>query len=120
MDNYQKQLSTWQKSANKQADFLFVKKLIKEWPQAEIYLVGGAVRDIILERVTKDFDFVVAKVEAKDLEKFLAYEGEVNLVGKSFGVFKFVQYKSRCFKSYPHFYFAYFIFKLYNTHKVFL
>jgi len=90
MDNYQKQLSTWQKSANKQADFLFVKKLIKEWPQAEIYLVGGAVRDIILERVTKDFDFVVAKVEAKDLEKFLAYEGEVNLVGKSFGVFKFV------------------------------
>lgn len=90
MDNYQEKLSAWQKSASKEADFYFIKKLIKAWPQAEVYLVGGAVRDLILEKPTKDFDFVVAKVEVKELEKFLAREGQVNLVGKSFGVFKFI------------------------------
>src|SRR3990167_6429718 len=87
---YQEKLSAWQKSANGQANFSFIPKLITACPQAEIYLVGGAVRDIILEKTTKDFDFVVTKVEAKELEKFLAREGEVNLVGKSFGVFKFI------------------------------
>ena len=90
MNNQESQLKVWQKSANQQANFSFIKKLIAAFPQAEVYLVGGAVRDLILEKSTKDFDFVVAKVEAKELEKFLAREGEVNLVGKSFGVFKFI------------------------------
>lgn len=74
----------------KAPEFDFVKKLLKQFPQARVYLVGGAVRDALIGRPTKDFDFVVAKVEAKDLEKFFSELGEVNLVGKSFGVFKFV------------------------------
>lgn len=90
MENVQQQLTNWQKTALNQPEFRFVKKIIKKFPQAKIYLVGGAVRDIILGRETKDFDFVATKVEAKELEKFLSQGGTINLVGKSFGVFKFL------------------------------
>ena len=38
--------------------FDFLKKIIQV-TGAEIFLVGGAVRDFILERETKDYDFVV-------------------------------------------------------------
>ncbi len=95
MENIEKKLTVWQESALKQKDFGFVKKLLKSFPAAEIYLVGGATRDIIIGRDTKDFDFVVGKVDAKDLEKFLSDLGEVNLVGKSFGVFKFIPAKAK-------------------------
>lgn len=88
--DYDKKLMDWQKAALSRPEFAFVGKLIAKFPQAEIHLVGGAVRDILLERKTKDYDFVVGKVDAKDLEKFLSSLGEVNLVGKSFGVFKFI------------------------------
>lgn len=91
MDNNNlKKLIAWQKKALVAPEFGFIKKIIKEFPAARIYLVGGAVRDILLERPTKDFDFVIGKVEAKAIEKILSSLGEVNLVGKSFGVFKFV------------------------------
>lgn len=86
----QEQLKQWQNSASKEPSFDFIQKLISQYKSANIYLVGGAVRDIILQRPTKDFDFVIGKVDAKELEKFLSQNGEVNLVGKSFGVFKFV------------------------------
>ncbi len=52
-------------------------------------MVGGAVRDAILGRPTKDYDFVVRGVSKAELQKFLASQGKVNLVGKRFGVFKF-------------------------------
>ncbi len=73
--------------------FQWLEKLRKDFPKAEVYLVGGAVRDIILGQPTKDFDFVVCNLLADELEKFLASLGQVNLVGKSFGVFKFVPEK---------------------------
>lgn len=82
MNEWQKQLKTW---VNKP----FIKQLVKQFPKADIFLVGGAVRDVILNRETKDFDFVVRGVNKNDLEKFLAKHGKVNLVGKKFGVFKF-------------------------------
>ncbi|MCH7759545.1 CCA tRNA nucleotidyltransferase [Patescibacteria group bacterium] len=65
-------------------------KIIKKFPQSEIYLVGGAVRDILLSRSTKDYDFVVRGVPADDLEEFLQECGTVNFVGQIFGVFKFI------------------------------
>ncbi|MFH1367329.1 MAG: HD domain-containing protein [Patescibacteria group bacterium] len=83
------------KALKSEPDLSFIDKLIKAFPKAEIYLVGGAVRDIILKRRTKDYDFVVRHLKPKELEKFLANLGQVNLVGKSFGVFKFVPKKSR-------------------------
>lgn len=58
-------------------------------PHAEVYLVGGAVRDCLLGRAdTKDYDFVVRNVEAPKLEAQLARYGAVNYVGKTFGVYK--------------------------------
>jgi poly(A) polymerase/tRNA nucleotidyltransferase (CCA-adding enzyme) len=74
-------------------NFSFVKKLIKKFREAEIYLAGGKVRDILLQRESYDYDFVVRKIRGEDLEKFLAKEGTVDFVGKSFGIFKFVPKK---------------------------
>lgn len=69
--------------------FDFLKKILKK-TNAEIFLVGGAVRDFILGRETKDYDFVVRGMPAPELELSLKKTGVVNLVGKTFGVFKFV------------------------------
>jgi poly(A) polymerase/tRNA nucleotidyltransferase (CCA-adding enzyme) len=67
----------------------WINDLIKRHPDAEVYLVGGSVRDLLLDRDIKDLDFVVRNLEAKKLEKFLEQNGKVNFVGKSFGVYKF-------------------------------
>ena len=73
----------------KQPDFDWIKKLLKNHDKAEIYLVGGIVRDILLHRESHDVDFIVRNVEINDLTKWLTKHGTVNLVGKTFGVFKF-------------------------------
>ena len=70
--------------------FDFLKKIKKAFPNANVYLVGGAVRDLFLSRQTKDYDFVIRKVSVSDLKKFLSNHGTVNLVGHAFGVFKFI------------------------------
>lgn len=77
-------------SLKKEKNFVFLKKLKQKFPKSEIYLVGGAVRDSLLSRSTKDYDFVVRNIEAKDLEEFLKSQGVVSLVGQIFGVFKFI------------------------------
>ncbi len=72
------------------AEFRWMKKLVTRFPAAEIYLVGGAVRDAALGRTNeKDYDFVVRNVPATALEQFLKTAGNVDFVGKTFGVFKF-------------------------------
>jgi tRNA nucleotidyltransferase (CCA-adding enzyme) len=90
MKEYNQKLTDFTKNWGSNPDFAFISQLKEQFPKAGIYLVGGAVRDIILDRETKDFDFVITKVDTKDLEKLLSKLGKVNLVGKSFGVFKFV------------------------------
>ncbi len=82
-------LIVWQKGLTDNPNFAFVKKLQQKIPAAEIFLVGGAVRDLLLTKEVKDFDFVIKNTPAKDLETALAALGWVNLVGKHFGVFKF-------------------------------
>ena len=86
-------ISLFLKDFSKNPDFKFITKFYKAFPKGEIYLVGGKVRDILLQRASADYDFVVRLVEPKALEKFLAKEGKVNFVGKSFGVFRFVPKK---------------------------
>lgn len=68
----------------------FISALIRRFPKAQIYLVGGAVRDAMLGRETKDLDFVVRGVPGDALERFLGGLGRVHYVGKAFGVYKFV------------------------------
>lgn len=82
MNKASKKLNTWAKKP-------FITQLLKQYDAAEVFLVGGAVRDALLDRPTKDFDLVVRGVSKKNLEKFLATRGKVSLVGKRFGVFKF-------------------------------
>ena len=51
------------------------------------YLVGGAVRDLILEKTPKDFDLEVFNLPGEDLIEVLKKFGKVSQVGKSFGVY---------------------------------
>jgi tRNA nucleotidyltransferase (CCA-adding enzyme) len=52
------------------------------------FLVGGAVRDLLLDRPIQDLDIEVHGIELADLETILTAFGPVSLVGKSFGVLK--------------------------------
>jgi tRNA nucleotidyltransferase (CCA-adding enzyme) len=51
-------------------------------------VVGGAVRDALLELAPKDFDIEVYGIAYDRLAGSLAHHGHVDLVGKSFGVVK--------------------------------
>ncbi len=68
----------------------FLKGLQSAFPDGEVYLVGGAVRDLLSGRSTKDHDFLVRGIAAPDLAHFLDRHGNVNWVGKTFGVYKFM------------------------------
>lgn len=94
--DYQKIISKFIKRLDQEGVLDFAKKLNKKFPQSEVYLVGGAVRDALLNLPDeKDYDFVVRKVSIKELERFLAKEGKIFLVGKRFGVFKFFPKKNK-------------------------
>ncbi len=57
----------------------------------KIYLVGGAVRDEMLGKESKDYDFMITKITLDDLAKRLQQVlpgAKVNEVGQSFGVVK--------------------------------
>jgi len=70
--------------------FEFLTNLCGEIPEAEIYLTGGAVRDTILGKKPKDYDFIIARVEADRLREFLAQHGRVKDVeSRRFGIFEF-------------------------------
>jgi len=55
----------------------------------KIYSVGGAVRDGMLNKPSKDLDLLITGVPLEDIEKILAKYGRVDNVGKSFGIIKF-------------------------------
>ena len=56
----------------------------------EWHLVGGAVRDLALQRPIKDIDLVVRGVPIDRVRAALERHGRVDLVGKHFGVLKFL------------------------------
>jgi tRNA nucleotidyltransferase (CCA-adding enzyme) len=56
---------------------------------AEVFLVGGTVRDLVRHRKPNDLDLVVRGVVPADFEAFLRERGDLRLVGKSFGVYLF-------------------------------
>jgi tRNA nucleotidyltransferase (CCA-adding enzyme) len=55
---------------------------------ANVYAVGGAVRDWLLGAEPKDMDFEVYGLGSDHLESLLSQLGETDLVGKSFGIYK--------------------------------
>jgi putative nucleotidyltransferase with HDIG domain len=70
---------------------------LPEWQRkildrGELYRVGGAVRDELLgvTDVVHDTDFLVRGIPPEELETMLGRLGRIELVGKSFGVYKFV------------------------------
>ncbi|MFH1373050.1 MAG: CCA tRNA nucleotidyltransferase [bacterium] len=64
--------------------------------QGSIYEVGGAVRDGLLldGQTAQDRDYLVTGIPYDELTEILRHHGQVNLVGKSFGVVKFTQFSS--------------------------
>lgn len=65
----------------------FIKSIINDL-KGEVYLVGGALRDILLNKENKDIDLVIRLVTKDELLKQLKNFGKVNLVGESFSVIK--------------------------------
>jgi len=69
---------------------------------AKAIVVGGSVRDHFLKLPIKDYDIEVYGLDNMEkLEKILSEFGSVNLVGKSFGVLKFVHEKEEYDFSFP-------------------
>ncbi len=88
---FEKLLKNFAEKIQQEPDLKFLKDFYKEFPQSNIYLVGGMVRDAAMgvKKMAKDFDFVVNRIELDDLINFLQSKGTVDLVGRNFGVLKF-------------------------------
>lgn len=65
---------------------LWVKTLLDN---ANVYLVGGCVRDSYLNKPTKDIDIVVEGLTLPKIQHLLFPFGKINIVGESFLVIKF-------------------------------
>ncbi|MDP3245316.1 MAG: HD domain-containing protein [bacterium] len=89
MATSEKTIETAGERLEREPIFAWLKEIKKEFPRGEMYLVGGAARDMFLKRPCKDYDFIARGIEPKKLQEFLGQIGVVNLVGRVFGVFKF-------------------------------
>ena len=71
-------------------DYPIIEPIIGAIKQAggQAYLVGGAVRDLLLNLPIKDIDIEVHGLTLGALSELLKQYGHVNYVGKSFGVLK--------------------------------
>jgi tRNA nucleotidyltransferase/poly(A) polymerase len=65
-------------------------RLLAKQKNVEVYVVGGAVRDALLGKQPEELDFLVRGISAQVLFTFLKKAGRVVLVGRTFGVYKFV------------------------------
>ena len=84
--------------------FEFIKTIHNVYPKATVFLVGGAVRDLLLQPTSyklkaiqlDDLDFVVEGINKDELENFLEKNGIVKDVeSRAFGVFIFVPKNNR-------------------------
>ncbi|MBD3260767.1 MAG: HD domain-containing protein [Candidatus Altiarchaeales archaeon] len=62
---------------------------LREELGAEVFLVGGTVRDLVRKREPNDLDVMVRGVAPADFEAFMRERGDLQMVGKSFGVYLF-------------------------------
>ena len=63
-----------------------IKKIIAH--NGQPYVVGGAVRDFVMNLAVKDIDIEIHGLSEHELETILRECGPVSLVGKSFGVLR--------------------------------
>ena len=56
---------------------------------AEVFLVGGTVRDMVRRREPNDLDLLARGVSPAEFEAFMRERGTLELVGNSFGVYLF-------------------------------
>ena len=61
----------------------------KRLSRADVFLVGGTIRDLLLRRPTKDLDIVIHGVSLRTIEKALQPLGTIKAIGRGFGVLKF-------------------------------
>lgn len=54
----------------------------------QVYVVGGAVRDAVLDKPVKDVDLMCAGLTGEQIEATLAPIGKLNFTGKDFGVYR--------------------------------
>jgi tRNA nucleotidyltransferase (CCA-adding enzyme) len=56
----------------------------------KVYVVGGAVRDALLQKEPKDIDLMVSSIPPEDVNNILEHlPGRVDLTGKRFGVYRY-------------------------------
>ena len=78
-----------------------ISKTLKK-QNAKTIIVGGSVRDYFLQLPIKDYDIEVYGLNSiEKLEQILQKFGKVNLVGKSFGVLKFIYQNQEYDFSFP-------------------
>lgn len=66
------------------------KQWIKDLPASiNAYIVGGCVRDMYMNRKSKDIDIVLENTNFNFISSYLHFYGKVDIVGESFGVIKF-------------------------------
>ena len=68
---------------------LEIAKAVKE-AGGRALLIGGCVRDMILNNISKDFDIEAFGLQSQEVEKIAKLFGKVAKVGKSFGVLKLI------------------------------
>lgn len=63
--------------------------LRSRYPKAEVYIVGGSVRDQLLDRPARDLDFLIRNVTYDQLARYFKRHGTAQFAGQRFGVIKF-------------------------------
>ena len=94
-DSLDRRMAHMQKLFAKDPIFAFLRSLQKTFPLSDVYVVGGAVRDALRKKKSKDYDFVIRGVPMAIVESFLARHGTVNYVGRRFGVLKFIPHVAK-------------------------
>jgi len=86
------EVDVFEKTLSRLPHLFFIESFLADHPSASLFLVGGMVRDVLLDRPTKnaDADFVVQHVSPQKIEIWFAKHGTIKFVGASFGVYQFM------------------------------